>query len=314
MDEFRTKTRWTWNYFQKLVFELLCELWNYYVNPFPVLLILGTLRRFRRRMRIIWRSKKPKGRPPIHENIVDLIIEMKRANWLWGAQRISDELKIMGISVSKKTVLKILKDSGYLPPKTKFSPPTWRSLLNSYKRYWAIDFTTVFDSSGIQLFILGIIEIPSRKLVLINVTANPSKEWIIQQFRNTFPNEFPAAILHDRDGIYGQWLPGVLEEFGSKSIQTQVRSPWQNGVIERFHLSLKNEVLDRVILHDAERVRELCASYQSFYNRLRPHQGIAGQIPSRQKSDPNKVIDFGEIRIKKVKVLDGLVTHFRIAA
>ncbi len=58
--------------------------------------------------------KKPKGRPTVHENVVDLIIEMKRCNWLWGAQRISDELKILGISVSKKTILKFLKESGYV--------------------------------------------------------------------------------------------------------------------------------------------------------------------------------------------------------
>lgn len=58
-----------------------------------------------RRLKIIW-LQKPKGRPPIHENIVDLTIDMKRCDQQWGRQSISDELALMGIEVSKKAVLK----------------------------------------------------------------------------------------------------------------------------------------------------------------------------------------------------------------
>jgi hypothetical protein len=158
--------------------------------------------------------------------------------------------------------------------------------------------------------------VPSRRLIGINVTANPDKEWIIQQLRNSgfAGNKFPLAILHDRDGIYGKWLPLVLEEFCSKSIRTQVRSPWQNGFIERFHLSLKTEILNRVNLIDDNHVRELCASYQKFYNSLRPHQGIDGQIPSRRRVEIDRIENFDRLKIKKTKVMDGLVTHFSLAA
>jgi len=79
------------------------------------MLIIGSYRRIIRRLRIVW-LPKPKGRPPVHENIVDLILDMKRSNLFWGAQRISDELKLMDIQVSKKTVLEILKENGFVPP------------------------------------------------------------------------------------------------------------------------------------------------------------------------------------------------------
>jgi len=103
MDRFRNKIRWTFGFFTRLVLELAHDLWDYCVTPYPFLLIAGTCQRFMRRFKIIWSSKKAKGRPPIHENIVDLIIDMKRSHTIWGAQRISDELKLLGISVSKKT-------------------------------------------------------------------------------------------------------------------------------------------------------------------------------------------------------------------
>ena len=50
-------------------------------------------------------------------------------------------------------------------------------------RFWSMDFTTIFDVMGVQLFIVVIIEVPSRKLVQINVTSNPNKAWLIQSLK-----------------------------------------------------------------------------------------------------------------------------------
>jgi hypothetical protein len=63
--------------------------------------------------------------------VVDLILDIKRCNKIWGAQRISDQLKLMGIKVSTKTALEILKQNGFVPPGTKFSPPSWTSLIET---------------------------------------------------------------------------------------------------------------------------------------------------------------------------------------
>ena len=159
MSRLRTKIRWSWSYLWRVLHELLRDIWKYFISPYPILLMVGASRRIRRRLKIIW-LPKAKGRPPIDEKIIDLIIEMKRCNLSWGSQRISDELKLLGIAVSKKTVLKNLRESGFIPPKLKFTPPSWKSLLNSYARFWSMDFTTIFDASGIQLFVFVIIEYP----------------------------------------------------------------------------------------------------------------------------------------------------------
>ena len=63
---------------------------------------LGSLRRIVRRLKIIWLSK-PKGRPPIHENVIDLILEMKRCNQNRVSQRISDEFQLMHQSVQENS-------------------------------------------------------------------------------------------------------------------------------------------------------------------------------------------------------------------
>lgn len=314
MEKFRTKIRWSAGYFIRILLEVFQDLWEYYFTPYPLLLILGAFRRITRRFRIIWLAK-PKGRPPIHENVIDLILEMKRSNRIWGSQRISDELRIMGIKVSKKTVLKILRMNGFVPPKTRITPPSWRSVLDSLERHWAMDFTCVFDSKGIQIFIFAIIEVPSRRLILINSTANPSREWITQQFRNTgLIHEFPKAMVHDRDGIFGHWLPKVLEEFDCESFKTPPRCPWENSFIERFFGSLKREMFYRVNVVDNQHARELSFDYMRYYNQDRPHQGIGGQIPDCPI--PVNVVrpNIEGLKTKKTLKLNGLVTLFELAA
>jgi hypothetical protein len=58
---------------------------------------------------------------------------MKRSNLHWGALRISQELKLMGISLHKKTISNILKENGFSTPPMKHQPPTWEALLAESK-------------------------------------------------------------------------------------------------------------------------------------------------------------------------------------
>ena len=222
----------------------------------------------------------------------------------------------MEIKVSKKTVLKILRENDFVPPRVRFAPPSWKALSHAYSRYCSMDFTTVFDLMGLQLFIFVIIEVPSRKLITISVTTNPDQAWLIQQCRNCSiaGHLFPEAMVHDRDGIYGKWLPDILTEFEMKSIKTRPRCPWQNAYVERFNLSIKNEMLNRLIVVNSSHARDLCASYEIHYNRIRPHQGIDGKIPDSETKKPVTRPDFDCLRVERRSEMCGLQTHFSLAA
>ena len=175
---------------------------------------------------------------------------------------------------------------------------------------------TVFDSKGTQVFIFAIIEYPTRKLIIANSTANPTMSWVIQQFRNcSISGEpFPKAIVHDRDGIYGHWLPKVLQDFECQSFKIPPRSPWENPFIERFFLSLKHEILNRVPLVDNNHIQNLTLSYKSHFNNVRPHQGIGGKTPNYLETINVTSPDIENLKVEKVPELDGLVTKFWLAA
>ena len=179
-----------------------------------------------------------------------------------------------------------------------------------------MDFTCVFDAKGIQLFIFAVIEFPSRRLIIINSTTNPTREWLTQQFRNccVSGHQFPDAMVHDRDGVYGQWLPDLLKEFECKSVKTPPRCPWENPFIERFFGGFKREMLDRVKVIDSDHARELSLDYQSYFNQDRPHQGIGGKIPEQLDRAHGNCPDINNLRFRKIRKLNGLVTQFELAA
>jgi len=313
---FLKQFKWTLVAIKSEVSRLCTDLHHYYITPYPFLLIFGAIRRLTRRLKIIWVPRSP-GRPPISETLVDLILDMKRSNLGWGALRISQELALLGISCSKKTVVKVLRGNGYLPPKTRFIPPPWGTYISNLKQTWGMDFTCVFDYLGIQVFILVIIETSTRELILINATFHPTKEWLIQQFRNAAISnyEFPTTLIVDNDGIYGKWIdPTLKEQFGIDVKRIRYHMPWMNGVCERFHFSLKNEVMNRVGGISLSMIQKFGFLYRNYYNQIRPHQGIQGQTPAGNLKSHHSTLDVENFKYFKIKEIDGLITRFQIAA
>ena len=153
MDEPVKKLRLLLKFAMRVLSQLLSDLWAYYSSPNPLLLIVGVLRRIIRRANTLWQAKG-RGRPSVGEDVVELILDMKRSNWSWGALRISQELLLLGIHVHKKTVKRILLENGMVPPKTRVTLPTWTAFLKAHKDLWALDFTCVFDIQGVQVLIL----------------------------------------------------------------------------------------------------------------------------------------------------------------
>ena len=81
MVNFIKQIRTSYRYVLKVVVELLCDIYLYYTSSFTLLLIIGSYKRIKRRLKYLWYPKGP-GRPPVPENIVDLILDMKRSNLL----------------------------------------------------------------------------------------------------------------------------------------------------------------------------------------------------------------------------------------
>jgi putative transposase len=224
---------------------------------------------------------KSTGRPPLDQETIDLILRLKKLNPNWGGQRISDELKKIGYKVSKPTVLNYLEIYGlHTPPFLKGLK--WSEFLSNHSFKIGIDFTSLIDIKGNQLFIFVILNLDSRKLIFINATYSHNKQWLIQQFKNAFfdINIYPSLCLCDNDTVFGNWFKPIMKSyFELKILKIPFKCPWINGKVERLNLSLKKEAFYNVIPINLEHTIKRCRMYQKYYNSFRPHQAIDGRTP-----------------------------------
>lgn len=124
------------------------------------------------------------GRPPIGEEVRELILRMARDNPRWGCIRIRGELAKLGIRVSATMIRIILRKNG-LGPAPRRSGPTWSEFLRSQAEgILALDFFTAETLWLRTLYVLFAIELRSRQVHILGVTRNPDSAWVTQQARN----------------------------------------------------------------------------------------------------------------------------------
>ena len=113
----------------------------------------------------------------------------------------------------------------------------------------AMDFLTVPTATFRVLYCFFVIEHGRRKILHSKVTENPTGSWVLQQLREAFPEPCPYRYaVFDRDAKFGKDVADLLVSGGIKPKRTSFRSPWQNGIAERWIGSCRQELLDHVML------------------------------------------------------------------
>ena len=191
-----------------------------------------------------WKSRRRGGRPQIEADLRALIRRMSVENPLWGSPRIHGELLKLGFAVAQSSVAKyMVKRRG---------PPSqgWRTFLHNHAPDIAAMDLFVVPTIGFDLlYALIIVRLDRRGLVWINVTTNPTAEWIARQLTEAFPwDEAPHYLIRDRDQIYGAIVTRRLRAMGIRDKPTAPASPWQNGFAERLIGSIRRECVDHFIV------------------------------------------------------------------
>src|SRR5580700_116626 len=149
-----------------------------------------------------------------------------------------------------------------------------------------------------------VVQIHRRDLVCINVTANPTAEWVARQLTEAFPwNEAPRHMIRDRDRIYGAVVTRRLRAMGIRDKPITPASPWQNGFAERLIGSIRRESVDHMIVLGEAHLRRILKSYANYYNGVRTHRSLNKDAPVSHPVQRIGVISSGAI-------LGGLHHHY----
>jgi len=125
-----------------------------------------------------------------------------------------------------------------------------------------------------------IVRVDRRDLVWINVTTNPTAEWIARQITEALPwDDAPRYMIRDRDRIYGAVVARRLRAMGIRDKPIAPASPWQNGFAERLIGSIRRECLDHFIVLCEAHLRRILKSYARYYNGVRTHRSLNKDAP-----------------------------------
>jgi putative transposase len=281
----------------------------------------ATLLRWHRRL-VRWRWTYPHqgGRPPVDAKLAALIERMARENPGWGYRRIHGELFGLGIRVGASTVRRVLKRLR-IPPAPRRGRSSWRQFLHAQaSTILACDFFHVDCAVTLRrLYVFFVIEVRTRYVHVLGVTARPDGAWTAQQARNLLMDLGEGAskfrfMVRDRAGQFTAVFDAVLAGAGIEVVKIPPRSPRANAYAERWIGTVRAEVTDRMLITGR---RHLCAvldSYAAHYNQHRPHRARKLRPPGTGESTPAAITDPTTGNIRRRRILGGLINEYEHAA
>jgi putative transposase len=228
--------------------------------------------------RVICRARRVTGRRRISKEVRDLIFRMVTENPTWGAPRIHGELLMLGFAVSERTISRWMRKAPRNPEPAK----RWLTFLRNHREaIAAMDFFTVPTTTFGVLYCFFVISHDRRRILHFNVTTHPTSLWVVQQLREAFPfGPAPRFVIFDRDAKYGAEVPAAIRSMKIKCVRTSLRSPWQNGIAERWVESCRRDLLDHVIALSERHLRRLLADYVAYYHDDRTHLALEKGTPN----------------------------------
>lgn len=222
-------------------------------------------------------------------DIEELIITERLNNPGWGARTIRKVLVNKGCSSlpCDKTVNNILNRYGLISEEESLKhQPYTRFEKDHCNEMWQTDFKGEFRTADNQYcYPLDILDDHSRFLIKISAYPN-AKDVVISTFKAAFEEYgMPDAVLSDNGAQFAGFKHGYthfekwLMDHDVLPIHGRIKHPQTQGKIERFHRTMKSELLNHHTFANCEEADAALNEWRIKYNEVRPHQALGMKCP-----------------------------------
>ncbi len=176
----------------------------------------------------------------------------------------------------------------------------------------AVDFFTVDMVLLRRWYVLFAVEVATRRVHLLGVTAHPAGEWVVQQARNLLMELGERAdrlrfLVRDRDAKFTIAFDAVFAAADVGVLKTPVRAPRVNAYAERWVGTVRRELLDRMLIFGRHHLQSVPSEYVDHYNVHRSHRSL-GQAPPLGPVQPP--IAVAGARVVRRDRLGGLIGEY----
>lgn len=245
------------------------------------------------------RSRRPLRSPRRSSPAMEAAVcELRQAHPVWGGRKIHHVLRRQGLASvpAPSTITGILERNGLLLPDRRLQRDLLRFEAERPNELWQMDFKGHFPTLAGRCNPLTILDDHSRFNVCLAACPDQRAETVQTELTHAFRRYgLPERMLMDNGSPWGSekahphtWLTAWLMRLGVSVSHGRPYHPQTQGKEERFHRTLKEEVLcphsDWLDLREAQLAFD---AWRDIYNFERPHQAIGDDFPaSRYRQSP----------------------------
>jgi transposase InsO family protein len=245
------------------------------------------------------RSRRPHASPRRTAPEVErAVVALRQEHPCWGGRKIHWVLKGRGLEgvPHPNTITDILHRHELITPTASAQHRPLRRFERAVpNELWQMDFKGDFDVGSRRCYPLTAVDDHSRFALILQACTDQRRSTVEPLLVTAFRRYgLPQGILVDNGPPWGKdyehphtGLTAWLMRLGIAPCHGRPYHPQTRGKNERFHRTLKAEVVDRYACTDMTQLQSRFDTWRELYNNTRPHQGIADQVPaSRFREGP----------------------------